>query len=409
MSTTEINWTNRSSNVIPPPDKNVVERVEQGQFDDAADPGNTVVVAEGGGGDLSPLIATGAYTDDTMESGRNYSYRVVAQRGDERRPSQQTDYIHTYHPGSELSYPGSELTSSEYTTSVAPHVHIDTSRLSGVSTAYDDDIYNFTGATRHGPVSLDTNARDNNDKYYLRQVTNNTKTTRHIETVNYTNNTSGPGYVQTVLTTTEQLESRDEFTLFVVVRDHLSRGFNMSGITGSNASRLGDYGDNGAGFRGAVININGAASGGTSVSVNGTNAGSLSRPHASSGCIIMCVRLNMQLATSPTTGDSRIQTWADGVYMGASQDFTDQTAHGFRAGVHSNDDVNHSYGGYVLPMGTSGRPLLTYYYKYQAAPPSEYILYPHALDLEDMNHVHAYLANKYDTPVDTVSPSILIG
>ena len=152
MSSIDINWTNRSASIQPPPDKNIVERVEQARFDDDGDTDSVQILAQGSGGDLSVSIPTGSYTDNTLESNRNYSYRVVAQRDETRKPSLFTEYIHTYDPAMELGYPGGTPEEAAYMCSVVPHVHVDMQKIGGYSTSYDDGMLSMRGSTRIGDV-----------------------------------------------------------------------------------------------------------------------------------------------------------------------------------------------------------------------------------------------------------------
>ena len=429
-SSIDINWTNRSASVQPPPDKNIVERVEQSRFDDLSAAADTQVLAEGAGGALSPTAATGTYTDDTLEVGRNYSYRVVAERGSQKKASIPTDYIHTYDPAVELGYPGGTPEVANYTCSVAPHSHIDMQYTSAVSTAYDDPIITMEPAIRTGDITLrrDANSTSEENVFLDEQTLSNGRKIRTPRLQQY-GTTSGPEHNITYLTTTKpNIFSRDEMTMFAVLHDPLNKGYSFQNPTSYTSSStlsrtyepphdIGPYTSD-ASLPGAwggipITEVRSTKSSSGAVdhllkfSVNNISySATMPNPTFS----IICIRLKMSEALA-LANNIKMQMWQNGALVGNSADLTDITIHGRITGKHSKIAWNKNFGAYnftpnMLPGGSyySSR-----YYEWAMVTKTEFLLFPHALEAEDINNVYGYLCNKYDVGQTIIQSSQLIG
>ena len=417
-STVDINWTNRSASIQPPPDKNLVERVDQSRFDDLSATSDTQILAEGAGGSLSPTAATGSYTDDTLQPGRNYSYRVVAQRGDERKESIPTEYVYTYNAAQELGYPGGTPENAGYMCSVAPLSHIDIQRIPGVSTKHNDPILSFRSASRHGDIyfgrALDATPDDH--IYLEEQTLSNGNTLRTTKDRYYGIAEDGPtdAYNITKLYNPgPNVGSFTGMTVFMVSYDPLDMGYEYTNILHGAESGIYDPDADQnlppterAGY-GFDLDVRSFGHRGTFQF--GTSAKRWQRAiqWSPSNFDIICIRwkCSAQLALA---GNERLQGWRNGVYITETDDYSTSTYSGRLAGVHSFSSWNRNY----VPLAFVGnnKPIssFSYYYGRRRIMPNEYILFDSALNIEDMNNVTSYLGNKFGVQTSIITVADLI-
>lgn len=427
-SSIDINWTNRSASVQPPPDKNIVERVEQSRFDDLSAVADTQVLAQGAGGALSPTAATGTYTDDTLEVGRNYSYRVVAERGSQKKASIPTDYIHTYDPAVELGYPGGTPEVANYTCSVAPHSHIDMQYISAVSTTYDDPIITMEPAIRTGDITLKRAADSTSEEnvFLDEQTISNGRKIRTPRLQQY-GTTSGPEHNITYLTTTENnILSRDEMTMFVVLHDPLNKGYSFQNPTAYSTSSARTYEPpHDPGAYATDASQPGSWGGIPITEVRSTKSSSSATDHLLKFTVnnisysatmpnpdfsIICIRLKMSEALA-LANNIKMQMWQNGALVDNSADLTDITIHGRITGKHSKISWNKNFGAYYFTpdLNPGGSNYSTRYYEWAMVTKTEYLLFPSALEAEDINNVYGYLCNKYGVDQTIIPSSQLIG
>ncbi len=421
-SSIDINWTNRSTSVQPPPDKNIVERVEQARFDDTGDTASVQTLAQGSGGGLSPTVPNGSYTDTTMDPGCNYSYRVVAERSGETKSSLPTEYIHTYDSATELGYPSGTPATAGYMCSVDPHAHIDLQRVGGVSTAYDDGVTNFRSATRIGDMYFrkDHDSGSDDNVYLDEQTLSTGRKIRFPRLQQYGNPNVGPYNLTHLEAENDTIYSRDEMTMFVVVRDPDKHGFFFHNLTGSSANSTRVYATP---SQSGIHSIAGNWSG--FMFQLSTNYGATYDPdhrvtltvgsqtnHAvmpDTDFNIFCVRLKISEALA-SASNVRAQLWRNGQHLFNTEDLSDVTAAGYAAGVHSTTSWTSNFGAYSAHpyLAGSGSNYITRYYKDKRVAFTEYFLFPHALNADDLNQVTAYLCNKHGEAQTIIPPSDLI-
>lgn len=426
-SSIDINWTNRSASVQPPPNKNIVERVDQSRFDDLSAAADTQVLAEGAGGALSPTAATGTYTDDTLEAGRNYSYRVVAERGSQKKASLPTDYIYTYDPATELGYPGGTPEVANYTCSVTPHSHIDMQYISAVSTTYDDPIITMDSAIRTGDIQLKRAADSTSEEHVFldEQTLSNGRKIRTPRLQQY-GTTSGPQNNITYLTTTENnIFSRDEMTMFVVLHDPLNKGYSFTNPTAYGTSPRTYEPPHDPGTYTTDASLPGSWGGIPITEVRSTKSSSSATDHQiqlrvnnvsysatmpNPAFSIICIRLKMSEALA-LANNIKMQMWQNGALVVNTADLTNITIHGRITGKHSSLQWNKNFGAYYFTpdLNPSGSNYSTRYYDYAMVTKTEYLLFPSALEAEDINNVYGYLCNKYDVDQTIIPSSQLIG
>lgn len=416
-STVDINWTNRSASIQPAPDKNLVERVDQSRFDDLSAASDTQILAEGAGGSLSPTAATGSYTDDTLQPGRNYSYRVVAQRGEERKASIPTDYVYTYNAAQELGYPGGTPENAAYMCSVAPLSHIDVQRLPGVSTKHNDPILNFRPASRHGDFYFGRPADAiPDDQIYLEEQTlSNGNTLRITKDKYYGIVQNGPYNATHLYNPGDNVGSFTGMTMFLVSYDPLSMGYQYANILGGTSQGIVD-----PSVTDLTVPLSSRSGQGLQLDLRAYGqTGQISFSPATSTNItryvqwdpsnfdIICLRWK---ATAELAGanNEKIQAWRNGVYIGESDNLSHSTYTGRQAGVHNSTTWNRNY----VPIAYRGEnnplSIYSYYYERRRVMPSELILFDTALNLEDVNSVYSYLGNKFGVQTHMIPSSILI-
>ena len=414
-STVDINWTNRSASIQPPPDKNLVERVDQSRFDDLSATSDTQILAEGAGGQLSPTIPTGSYTDDTLQPGRNYSYRVVAQRGDERKESIPTEYVYTYNAAQELGYPGGTPENAGYMCSVAPLSHIDIQRIPGISTKHNDPILNFRSASRHGDIYFgrSTDAVPDDQIYLEEQTLSNGNTLRTTKDRYYGLDQQAPYNTTRLLNPGDNVGSFTGMTVFMVSYDPLDKGYEYTNILNGTSSGINDPDADQSlpaaqrtGF-GFDLDVRSSGhSGGFQFGTSGTPV-VRSVQWSPSNFDIICIRwkCSAQLASA---GNERLQGWRNGVYIAETGDYSGSTYSGRLAGVHNNVGWNRNF--VPLAFRGSNTPLsdFSYYYGRRRIMPNEYILFPSALNIEDMNNVTSYLGNKFGVQTSLITVTDLI-
>tara|TARA_A100001037_G_scaffold99310_1_gene90622 strand:+ start:1143 stop:2336 length:1194 start_codon:yes stop_codon:yes gene_type:complete len=159
MPTANITWTNRSTNDNPTGTK--IERTEGFPFGHANAP-TPVEVANGNTGGLDPELSgvgAGSYADTTISGDTSYAYRVSTLKGAEVATSIATPLEYIYDSVNDLGYPGgSPETTSQYTISTTPFLHLDMNRS---STGYVDDdamTEGFAGQIRHGDFIFTTSS-----------------------------------------------------------------------------------------------------------------------------------------------------------------------------------------------------------------------------------------------------------
>jgi len=414
-STVDINWTNRSASIQPAPDKNLVERVDQSRFDDLSATSDTQILAEGAGGSLSPTAATGSYTDDTLQPGRNYSYRVVAQRGDERKESIPTEYVYTYNAAQELGYPGGTPENAGYMCSVAPLSHIDIQRIPGVSTKHNDPILNFRPASRHGDIYFGRAADANPSEHiYLEEKTlSNGNTLRITKDKYYGIVQNSPSNTTQLFNPRDNIGSFTGMTVFMVSYDPLDMGYQYTNIINGTSSGVNDPDADqslAASLRtgyGLQIDVRSYGhSGGISFGTSGTQ-NQRSVQWSPSNFDIICLRWKHSAALALDSNE-KIQGWRNGVYITESEDLSQSTYSGRLAGVHTSTGWNRNYIPLAFRGGNYPLSSFSYYYERRRVMPNEYILFPSALGVEDMNNVTSYLGNKFGVQTSLITVSDLI-
>ena len=125
---------------------------------------------------------------------------------------------------------------------------------------------------------------------------------------------------------------------------------------------------------------------------------------------IICIRLKMSEALA-LANNIKMQMWQNGTLVANSADLTDVTIHGRIVGKHSKTAWNKNFGAYYFTpgMNPSGSYYSSRYNEWAMVTKTEYLLFPHALEAEDINNVYGYLCNKYDVGQTIIPSSQLIG
>jgi hypothetical protein len=390
MATITVNWENRSKDRNPT--LNTVERVTQVGFDSVY--ADVQVMASGNTGDLDPTADTGTYTDDTVEEGNHYTYRVITTNGTQTATSLPTKTSYVYDPRDDLGYSaGWPVEVSTYNLQTSPVIHIDAQRQYGYSDTNNEVIGDAYSCVRYDRDSnISTIGVFGEPLFDSRPVTYTETKTRYM--LSKTSTPYRGGTATSDLTTAKLVPSllnnislSDEFTLGLAV--YLGYEQDVATDTTYNINQSGT--DNQT-YTTSTITWNGSR-----VSID-TPFGSwnYSRGYVSNWLVFMIRGVNT--SASYTAGNSGIQMWENGQYTG-------------RSPITSNNNSYHD------SSGTAGLFHLSATNDFNILPGdgdltstglSEYILFDSALNDTELTVVNTYLCEKYGIFTNVIGPGDLI-
>lgn len=408
-----ITWSNPSYGITPPPDGTIVERVEQTSFSGLSADDYITEIANGNTGGLLATNPTGSFTDTNLSPGKSYSYRVKTTRGGtETKISAPSPHEFIVDPARELSFPSSIPANGGYNTTVAPAIHMDASRISGVGTSDDpaDKITNasLSSALRVAPPSVDFSLHPNAASHgaHIRLIEldrvnsyNVTNTVRIAQPFQYM--VGGAGYAGLQLRSMETpICSRDGATIFYVVYDQLNRGSILRGVFGSQETGLKVVGDGLPNISNPMVQLQIHANQNMTLAADTAptkNFSFIGDSPTGAGLNIYAIRLDAS-ENKYNNNNIRMQLWKNGIYAGAGPDMS---ASNWRSGGGS---WVKSFGAYVLSSGAQTTSY-TYYYGHDTSGIAEHLVYLSAIDYNDMNSVMSYLQDKFAIPVTSINPN----
>jgi hypothetical protein len=415
-----ITWSNPSYSISPPPDGTIVERVEQTSFSGLSADDYITEIANGNTGGLLATNATGSFTDTTLSPGKNYSYRVKTTRGtSETKISAATPHEFIVDPAKELSFPSSIPPTGGYTTTVAPAIHMDASRISGIGTS-DDPADKITDASlafalRVAPPSVSLKMQYNAaltgghirlielDRVNSYNVTN---TVRIAQPFQYMSGTTGYAGLELKSVDTPIL-SRDGATVFYVVYDQLNRGSNLGQVFGSQESGLKSVGDGLPDITNPATTLQIGANKTmqiirTSMSTANTSNHLQFIDDSPTGAGLNIYALRLDASEDKYNNNNiRVQLWKNGVYAGATED---TSPNNWRSAENSWINM---YGAYVMHSSAYATNY-NHYYANESSGIAEHLVYLSAIDYNDMNSVMSYLQDKFAIPVTSINPNDIL-
>lgn len=394
MANATINWTNNSQNVNPLPTATSIERVEQLDFNHAS--ATVVPLVNDNSSGLDPSLINGSYTDNNIVSDKNYTYRIKTMRGDEFAESFQTNHNYIHDIADDLGYPnGAPATALNYNVTTEPDIHLDCARIpkydfnaSGGEMAFQgfDDILRHNNTN----IALNINPSEASASPVLIGTSYNGKIRRSLQQpINQTRNIQVRAN-----NANEEYTSPDGMTVFIAIYVSNNSTVIHSKALGGNVTN--DITVNNINYNANHISVAGSTITGGFLGVQSSGSVSRSTP----GVHIYCFRLNNTLAQY-NTGTIMGQIFESGTHITNSPNLLQKSYHA------TNGTFPNNAGAYHL-NSSSGEItfMLTNYHKHSLY---EYIMFPSALTVEDMNEVYGYLGNKYNNTINVLNTTDLIG
>lgn len=399
MPTANITWTNRSTNDSPSGTK--IERTEGFPFGHPNAPA-PIEVANGDTGGLDPELTgagAGNYADTTISGDTSYAYRVSTLKGAEIATSIATPLEFIYDSANDLGYPGgSPETTSQFTISTTPFLHMDMNRS---STGYKDDFVNsgqytrmqegFAGQIRHGDFVHNASSYSNAPSFATFDLGNGI-----VRNFAYQPFQSSQSYTLAPSASIDKKSCPDGLTAFFVATTSAMAAIPLSDTLSGNSAY-----PNGVHHHAGDLTTSAFTTMGTNTSWSPSHAGPAIGHHTSTHDLhVLGYRVNND-ATAFATGTIQGQLFDGGDLVGTSANRHSVSYHNNPAEPSYTNNLgaggfNQTYGMSYLSSGWQERLL------------GEIIYFDSALSLSDMNVVNAYLCNKYNIAPTTIAANDLV-
>jgi len=172
-STLHVNWDNNC--VVNQHNKLYLQRVKNLNFTHAA--AQVDVIDNDQTRNIDMSLPVGVYHDHDVLPDNHYSYRVIVESDNIRSPSVPTNHMYVPDIVTDLGYPGgSPDRVMTYNISVAPRLHLDSSRIFGVSDRNNDVLRDLRSLVRHNTLDQFHSIRVEGDPVFdSRTVDNHTR------------------------------------------------------------------------------------------------------------------------------------------------------------------------------------------------------------------------------------------
>lgn len=403
MATAELTWNNNSADSNPAPTTNKIERLEQLDFTHSEAESRLESLVNSDVGGLDPKITSGAYTDDTVEVDKHYTYRIKTFRDDEYVTSSQGEHKYVYDITQELGYPGGDPDTATYNIDVTPAIHVDAARQPRYDYSQLNGEVAYLGmeeSVRHNNTGQDLRIGSTTASFSprLASITLNGNSRRmfkqpHNTPCNITLNTRSGYYT-----------SSDGYTIFLACRMYNNDNTitylkALGGDVAGNVTRDDIYYT----ASGLAIYKNSMTAQVMGATFNGV---ATSLDQDADNNVLLCVRFNNTIEQY-NTDILKAQMFEAGELIGQSDDLKPRSYHGQVDDSNTTTLFNTKRGAFHLDNGNGTMKLIdTNYIEHGFF---EYIMFPDRLSAGQMNQVFAYLGNKYNRVVQDVQQNELIG